>query len=224
MVGARAAPSAWRRGGAAGVSDRRTRTAFQAALPSTCVAWRGSPSSPPASQRAMYSSVGPIVTGVNSSRGRRVTSPRSMKGRSQAATSPWKALLAASSSGCALARELRLPVLRQVAGPVGMTHHPLDVVSDHGPDAALGRVVTAELAQQALLVVAQPFEEEGGRELILAFEVVIHAAGRDRGFGADVADLGFGQAGPVEAAQRGVEDLAAADFRGGGTRGGRGRS
>ncbi len=68
-------------------SVRRTRTAFQAALASTCVARRGSPCSPPASQRAMYSSVGPIATGVKRSRGSRVTSPRSMKGSSQAATS-----------------------------------------------------------------------------------------------------------------------------------------
>ena len=99
-----------------------------------------------------------------------------------------------------------------------MTHHPVDVMGDHGADAALRGGVAVELGEQPLLVVARPFEVERRRELVLAGEVVVDAPGRDPGLGADVAHLGLGEAGAVEAAQGGVEDLAAADPGGGGAR------
>ena len=109
-------------------------------------------------------------------------------------------------------------MLAEEARPVGMTHHPVDVMADHGADAALRGGVAMELGEEPLLVVARPLEVERRRELVLAGEVVVDASGRDPGLGADVAHLGLGQAGAVEAAQGGIEDLAAADPGGRGAR------
>src|SRR5262249_25735116 len=126
---------------------------------------------------------------------------------------PVEALVEVPDRALRRGHEFRLAMVVQEPAPIGVVPDPAQVMTHQAAHRLARAAVAVELAEEALLVVAQALDVERRGQLLLAAEVMIDAADARFRAHADVRERRAGKSDRREAMQRGPQDIPFAGVR-----------
>src|SRR5262249_27491425 len=126
---------------------------------------------------------------------------------------PVEALVEVPDRALRRGHEFRLAMVVQETAPIGVVPDPAQVMAHQAAHRLARAAVAVELAEEALLVVAQALDVERRGQLLLAAEVMIDAADARFRTHVDVRERRAGKSDRGKAMQRGPQDLPFAGVR-----------